>query len=140
LSYTVSVNGQNLETTLENGYLIVADRAWKSGDRIELGFDMAVRKVVSNDKVKANINKMALERGPIVFCAEEVDNQMGVADLSLQEEASFVFDYDSNLLGGLGAITGKSTFNNKEVSFKAIPYYAWAHRDIGEMAVWLSLD
>ena len=140
LSYTVSVNGQNLETTLENGYLIIADRAWKSGDRIELGFDMAVRKVVSNDKVKANINKMALERGPIVFCAEEVDNQMGVADLSLQEEASFVFDYDSNLLGGLGAITGKSTFNNEEVSFKAIPYYAWAHRDIGEMAVWLSLD
>ena len=65
---------------------------------------------------------------------------MGVTDLSIQGEASFVFDYDSELLGGLGTITGNSLVNNKEESFKAIPYYAWAHREMGEMAVWLSLD
>jgi DUF1680 family protein len=140
LSYSVSVNGKNIEPAVEDGYLIINGRSWKAGDQINLGFDMEVRKVVSNEKVEANINKMALERGPIVFCAEQVDNQMGVTDLSIQGEASFVFDYDSELLGGLGTITGNSLVNNKEESFKAIPYYAWAHREMGEMAVWLSLD
>ena len=139
-SYSVSVNGKKVDPEIEKGYLIISAVSWNKGDQIDLGFDMEVRKVVSNEKVEANIDKIALERGPIVFCAEEVDNQMGVADLSLHREATFVFDYDSNLLGGLGTISGSAFVNNKEESFKAIPYYAWAHREMGEMAVWLSLD
>ena len=140
LAYSVSVNGMVIEPVLKNGYLIISERSWKNGDRIELVFDMEVRKVISNEKVEANLNKMALERGPIVFCAEEMDNPAGVAHLSLQEDGNFKFGYDSNLLGGLGVITGKSLINKKQDSFKAIPYYAWAHRDMGEMAVWLSME
>ena len=140
LTYSVSINGEITESAVENGYLIINARSWKKGDQIDLQFDMEVRKVVSNDKVEANLNKMALERGPIVFCAEEVDNPLGVADLSLQKRANFIFDYDPNLLGGLGTITGNAIVDSKEERFKAIPYYAWAHRDMGEMAVWLTLD
>jgi DUF1680 family protein len=139
-SFTVSINGEELKPSVENGYLMINERSWNKGDQIELGFDMEVRKIVSNEKVEANLNKMAFERGPIVFCAEEVDNPYGVADLSLAQDGAFEFGYDSKLLGGMGIITGKSSANNKVVSFKAIPYYAWAHRDMGEMAVWLSLD
>jgi DUF1680 family protein len=140
LSFTIIVNGEEISPAVENGYLIIREQSWSKGDQIELVFDMEVRKVVSNEKVEANLDKMAFERGPIVFCAEEVDNPSGVADLSLARDGAFKFGYDSKLLGGLGVITGKSSANNKEVSFKAIPYYAWAHRDMGEMAVWLSGD
>jgi DUF1680 family protein len=139
-SFTVSVNGEEKSPALENGYLIIGEQAWTKGDQIEIVFDMKVRKVVSNEKVEANLYKMALERGPIVFCAEEVDNPAGISNLSLAEDSAFEFGYDSKLLGGLGIITGKSSANDKEENFKAIPYYAWAHREMGEMAVWLSLD
>ena len=140
LTFSVSVNGMVIEPAVEEGYLIISEQSWKKGDQIELQFDMEVRKVVSNEKVKANLNKIAFERGPIVFCAEQVDNPAGVADLSVLQDGTFEFGYDPKLLGGLGIITGKSFTNNKEESFKAIPYYAWAHREMGEMAVWLSLD
>ena len=138
--YSVSVNGMVVEPAFKNGYLIISERSWNKGDQIELGFDMEVRKVVSNEKVDANLNKMALERGPIVFCAEEVDNPAGVADLTLQHQNSFEFDYDAGLMDGMGTIKGKSITKNKEEEFVAIPYYAWAHREMGEMAVWLSTD
>ena len=139
-SFSISINGEPISSVVEKGYMIIDERTWKRGDQIDISFDMEVRKVISNEKVKANAGKMALERGPIVFCAEAVDNPEGVAGLSIRKEDSFEFSYDSRLLGGLGTITGISHIKNKEENFRAIPYYAWAHRDMGEMAVWLSLD
>ena len=101
---------------------------------------MEVRKVISNEKVEVNASKMALERGPIVFCAEEIDNSAGIPDIVLNKDGSFNFQYDPELLGGLGTVTGLASSNNKNISFKAIPYYAWAHRQMGEMAVWLAIE
>jgi DUF1680 family protein len=138
-SMKVSVNGEEIDASQQNGYVIIENRNWKQKDKIEIDFQMPVRKVVSHEKVAANKGKMALERGPLVFCAEEVDNSGGVLDLTLTKEDNFQYTFDSDLLGGLGTIKGKATVNSKSVAFTAIPYYAWAHREIGEMAVWLNV-
>lgn len=137
-SMKVLVNGEEIDASQQDGYMIIKNRNWKQKDKIEIDFQMPVRQVLSNEKVAANKGKMALERGPLVFCAEEVDNPGGVLDLTLSKE-NFKYAFDSDLLGGLGTINGKATVNSKSVAFTAIPYYAWAHREIGEMAVWLNV-
>ena len=97
-----------------------------------------------SDEVKSfcfskRLAKIAFERGPLVYCAEEVDNPNGVLDLKLDANSQFKYFFDNKLLGGMGKIIGKATDgNNKLVDFIAIPYYAWAHRDDGEMSVWLN--
>jgi DUF1680 family protein len=99
---------------------------------------MPVRKVESHEQVIANKGKIALERGPLVFCAEEVDNPTGVLNLSLSKEEAFKYTFDSGLFNGLGKITGKAGSESEHTPFVAIPYYAWANREIGEMAVWIT--
>jgi DUF1680 family protein len=135
----VSVNDKEIDADQQDGYVSIENRNWKQNDQIEIEFQMPVRKVESHKKVAANNGKMALERGPLVFCAEEVDNPDGVLDLSLSKEDIFNYTFDSDLLGGLGTIKGNAKVNSKSVTFTAIPYYAWAHREIGEMAVWLNV-
>jgi len=133
------VNGKNQKINIENGYIILKKHKWKSGDEIQISFDMGVRKVVSNEKVAANKGKIAFERGPLVYCAEQVDNPNGVLNLSLDSKAKFEYIFDEDLFGGTGKIIGKATDSkNNLVDFMAIPYYAWAHRDDGEMSVWLN--
>ncbi len=133
------INGENQKLNTENGYIILDKNYWKSGDIIEVSFEMEVRKVISNEKVIANKDKIAFERGPLVYCAEQVDNPNGVLDLKLDADSKFKYHYDKKLLGGMGKIIGKATdVKNRSVDFMAIPYYGWAHRDDGEMSVWLN--
>ena len=73
---------------------------------------------------------MALERGPLVYCLEEIDNPKGVLNLKVPKDEDFEYVFDADLLGGIGSIESET--------LKAIPYYAWAHREMGEMAVWLN--
>ncbi len=135
----VTLNGKEINAGQQEGYFIIENRNWKQEDKIEIEFQMPVRKVVSHEKVAANRGKMALERGPLVFCAEEIDNPGGVLNLILSKEDNLSYEFDSDLLGGLGTIKGKAKVNSKSVEFKAIPYFAWAHRKIGEMAVWMNV-
>jgi len=139
-SFSISVNGKKIKTTYQDGYLNLGERIWRKGDYIDLSFKMEVRKVASNPEVAADVNKIAFERGPIVFCAEQADNPSGIFDMSIDQNESFYYLYDPELLGGLGTITGQSLSKDESNSFKAIPYYAWAHREMGEMAVWLSME
>ena len=133
------INGENQQVDTENGYIILDKNYWKSGDIIEVSFEMEVRKVISNEKVIANKDKIAFERGPLVYCAEQVDNPNGVLNLKLEANSQFKYLYDEELLGGMGKIIGKATDEkNRSVDFMAIPYYGWAHRDDGEMSVWLN--
>ena len=133
------INGENQQVDTENGYIILDKNYWKSGDIIEVSFEMEVRKVISNEKVIANKGKIAFERGPLVYCAEQVDNPNGVLNLKLEANSQFKYLYDEELLGGMGKIIGKATDEkNRSVDFMAIPYYGWAHRDDGEMSVWLN--
>ena len=98
---------------------------------------MPVRKVVSHELVMANKGKIALERGPLVFCAEEADNPEGVLNLTLPKESVIEYVFDPGLFNGLGKLKGQAALASNPVDFTAIPYYAWAHREMGEMSVWL---
>ena len=134
----LKVNGEEQQGNISDGYIRLDKRGWKFGDTIEVVFDMAVRKVASHEKVTANKGKFAFERGPLVYCAEAIDNPQGVLDLVLDKEEKFEYAYDQGLLNGVGKITGKVEAGTETTSFTAIPYYAWAHRQMGEMTVWLN--
>ncbi|WP_314519919.1 glycoside hydrolase family 127 protein [Xanthocytophaga agilis] len=148
-AFTVSINGKPATYQMDHGYAVIK-RQWKKGDEISLILPMPVRKVVANAKVEADHNKVALQRGPVVYCAEWPDyTNGGVLNLVLDKNASLTPEYKAELLGGVEVLEGsasqaKRSIDNKvdlsAVSFKAIPYYAWANRGSGEMAVWLATE
>ena len=109
------------------------NRKWRKNDIIELNLPMPVRRVASHPNVKDNAGRTAIQRGPVVYCFEQVDNPQGVTKLVLPVEAKLQTEYRSDLLGGVVTIKGRG----KSVDVVAIPYYAWAHRSKGEMAIWL---
>lgn len=129
----IKVNGEVMEITEKNGYAVLS-REWKKGDLIEYFLPMQVRKVIANEKVKANSGLVAFERGPIVFCLEEIDNP-GIDNISVSENILFESGYNPGLLNGIEVITAKH--QSGEVLFKAIPYYVWNNRGANKMKVWL---
>jgi hypothetical protein len=144
---TLKVNGQSVPVKLEKGYVSL-NRSWKPGDVIELNLPMPVRRVVANENVKADVGRVALQRGPIVYCAEWPDNPNGkVHNLLLPDDQPLTAAFEPALLNGVETITGKAFSVTKdadgrlvktEQDFKAIPYFVWANRGRGEMAVWLA--
>ncbi len=124
----ITVNGEETEGDLEDGYARI-QRVWAADDRVELHIPMPVRRVACHESVECNRGRIALERGPVVFCAEGVDNDGTAKDLTLSSEASLEAVYRADLLNGLTVVSGGG--------ITAIPYYAWGHRGEHEMAVWL---
>jgi len=112
-------------------------RKWDPGDTIELRLPMPVRRVSSHENVKDNQGKVAMQRGPIVFCFEGADNADRVLDRSLPDDSPLETEFLPDLLGGLVIVKGLSADNNL---LTAIPYYAWSHRGAGEMAVWINRE
>jgi DUF1680 family protein len=107
---------------------------------------MPVRRILSHEAVEDNRGNVALERGPLVYCAEWPDNEVGVLSLTLPDSAELSTEFREGFLQGLTVITGEAYTSDAaplgsspaaRIRFTAIPYYAWAHRGIGEMAVWL---
>lgn len=137
LGIELTVNGKEKDVKIREGYIQLENQDWKAGDRIEVTFEMAVRKVIAHKKVKANKGKIAFERDPLVYCAEETDNPEGVLKLQLSEDELFNFEYDTSLFGGLGIIKKMERGQPLHKPMTLVPYYAWAHRGLGEMAVWL---
>lgn len=146
--YSLTINGEKTEALFEKGYLSF-NRTWKNGDEIALDLPMELRLVLSNEQVKDNANRVAMERGPIVYCVEGIDNKGQVFNLLMPEYAPTNIQWKSDLLGGINIIKADVPAfavreNGEEVKTKshnlvAIPYYAWSHRGIGEMSVWLPL-
>jgi DUF1680 family protein len=144
---TLKVNGQSVPVKLEKGYVSL-NRSWKPGDVIELNLPMPVRRVVANENVKADVGRVALQRGPIVYCAEWPDNPNGkVHNLLLPDDQPLTAAFEPALLNGVETIIGKAFSVTKdadgrlvktEQDFKAIPYFVWANRGRGEMAVWIA--
>jgi hypothetical protein len=142
----LKVNGVPVVPDMEQGYARI-ERTWKKGDVIELDLPMPVRRLVAHESVKDDVGKIALQRGPIVFCVEGVDNGGRVLDLALPDSAKLDSEFRSGLLNGVVVLKGQAVVvvkaaDGKVVSrgmkdFTAIPYYAWANRGQGEMAVWL---
>ena len=143
---TLKVNGKPIDVKLDKGYASI-NRNWKQGDVVELSLPMPIRRVVANDQVGADKGRIALQRGPIVYCAEWPDNPKGhVRNLVLPDNSSLEAEFNANLLNGVTVIKGNAlslAYDNQgqvtktAQSFTAIPYYAWANRGKGEMMVWL---
>lgn len=144
-SVIIKLNGRQVEFEIENGYAKIS-RKWKSGDKIELEFPMDVKIVKANDKVDADRGRIAIERGPLVYCAEWVDNFQGVLNLLYDPNADYSAKYQNDLLGGIETITTQAkaysydkngNLTNEKAEITLIPYFAWANRGAGEMAVWM---
>ena len=124
-------------------------RSWKKGDKVSVHFDMEVRTVKASNKVEADRGKVSVERGPVVYCAEWPDNDFSVLSPVLPKKPVFkVIDKPDMLYGikmiqtdaQLLAYNDEGMIDVNNVKLNMIPYYAWAHRGSGEMAVWLSND
>jgi len=145
---SLKVNGKSTTPNIVKGFAVLAGN-WKKGDTIELELPMPVRRVLAHKNVEADAGRVALERGPIVYCAEWVDNPAGVHNLVIGDEVELAAEHRRDLLGGVTVVRGKAValeagrdgaVTKKQVDFTAIPYYAWAHRGQGDMAVWLARD
>ncbi|MBV7331674.1 glycoside hydrolase family 127 protein [Chloroflexi bacterium TSY] len=127
---TLTVNGESIALKLEDGYVAV-QRRWDSSDRLVLNLPMPVRRVGSNASIEPNRGRVALERGPLIYCFEAIDNGGSALDLTIPDNLDFRPIYQPQLLNGV------TILQTEDKMLTAIPYYAWAHRDVGEMAVWL---
>jgi uncharacterized protein len=148
--YTIKINGRPVQVSMERGYAVLK-RIWMKGDVIDVNFPMPVRKVVANEKLLEDVGRVALERGPILFCAEWPDNKDGaVVNLVLSDNAPVKTHYRKDLLNGVQVIQTsavpvrrtlqKTLVTDPPQEYVAIPYYAWAHRGPGQMNVWAARE
>lgn len=142
----LSLNGEPVQTKREQGFAILT-RTWQAGDMVELTLPMPTWRVVAHDKVAEDVGRVAIERGPIVYCLEAIDNDGAVTGLFLPDEAALSVKYCGDLLGGVAMVRGDGqrvvrredgSLCTMPAQIAAVPYYAWAHRGAGEMAVWLA--
>ncbi len=153
--FTATLNGETLstDTLIENGYLTI-NRHWTDGDEVRLSFDMPVERIYAHPAVGEDAHRVALKRGPVVYCAEAVDLDAEPQKLRIAAEAQISPRFDEGLLGGAVVLEGQaleaettdwdgrlyrtSPPSLKERPFKAIPYHLWANRNEGSMQVWLT--
>jgi len=126
---SIRVNGKEMEIKMEKGYVVIHHR-WKKGDIINLSLPMEGRIIVAHDKVKAKSGQMAVQYGPIVYCAEEIDNQKDVLRATINNKTQFQTQFHSGLIGGVNMLEGED--------LNLVPYYAWANRGPGKMNVWFN--
>ena len=143
----ISINGQQTDYSIEKGYAVIT-RTWKKGDQVEMDLPMEVKRVIATNKLAEDNGKVALQMGPLIYCAEWVDNDNRTSNIILPAAATFTTEFRQDLLNGINTI--HSTVQKVEVDpsnssiskiahpFIAIPYYAWANRGKGEMQVWLN--
>jgi len=156
---TVNVNGEVVEGVKAGSYALL-ERDWRAGDTVELSLPMPVRYLESHPHVTENTGRVALARGPLLYCVEGADHAgTDVRDLVLPHDPALTADHQSKLLGGVTVLTGRahklepSTWNGvlyrtvgetvgeagtlAEATLMAVPYFAWANRDAAPMLVWL---
>jgi len=145
--HTLLVNGVPTDAKTENGYAVIT-RKWQAGDRIELDIPMPVRTVLADERVKEDTDKYAVQRGPLVFCAEWPDNTEGqVLGLVIDENPEFTATFRPDMLNGTEIITTKARMASRNLDgtvslgdyreLTLIPYFLWNNRGPGEMKVWL---
>ncbi|MDB5148831.1 MAG: glycoside hydrolase family protein [Mucilaginibacter sp.] len=137
---SLKLNGKAVAYKVENGYAVI-NRQWKKGDNIQLNLPMEVKKVIANKALVDDKSKTALQRGPIMYCAEWKDNGGTVSNLVIPANAIFKPVAEPGLLNGVTVLKGQILSQTKgetakKVELTAIPYYSWANRGKGEMTVW----
>lgn len=154
-SFQVSINGEVFaeKGNTENGFLSI-HRVWSDGDEVVLQMEMPVEIIQSHPEVRANAGKVAIMRGPLVYCLEEADNGTNLSALSLEINTGFELKAEAELMKGALSITGKGLrrkekdwkdslyrpYKSEEegTDIKAIPYFLWGNREKGEMLVWMN--
>ncbi len=144
--FTLTVNGKAVRPVLRDGYAVL-ERTWKKGDVVALNLPMPVRQVVASDSVPQDRNRVALQRGPLVYCLEHPDNGGQAFNVLLPAQTRFTTRYRPDLLQGVVTIQAEvpvvsaaadgASVSTATRQVTAIPYYAWANRGAGPMQVWL---
>ncbi|TIS95971.1 glycoside hydrolase family 127 protein [Mesorhizobium sp.] len=150
----LKVNGEavDLDAVTSDGYAAIR-REWRKGDQVELDLEMSIDRLYANPQVRQDIGRVALARGPLIYCVEETDNVGQLHRLALPRTAKIEAREEPNLLGGvvtLSAVAEEAASENwqdglyrteppavEETKITAVPYFAWDNRDPGEMLVWL---
>ena len=136
LSFSVLVNGEDAGGSItDDGYYTIG-RKWEKGDEIDIHFDMEPRMVEADARVEADLGRVAIERGPLVYCAEWPDNAFSVREAQIPEKARFNVVEKPDMLFGIDQLVTSTP----DGPLTLIPYYAWAHRGRGEMNVWFKKD
>ena len=145
-NYTLKVNGVEVATRVESGYLVV-EREWKKGDQVLYDLPMQVNRLVSSANLKFDNNRVAIQRGPMVYCVEGADNDNKAWDFILPSTVDFelsdqtILDEPIKALSAIVPVMTVSADGNslqmEKKKITAIPYYTWANRGKNEMQVWL---
>lgn len=143
---TFSVNGVNYAASIENGYAVI-DREWKKGDVVNFAFDLTAQLVKARPEIKQDEGRVAIQRGPMVYCVEGADNNGKAWNIILPEKTSFTASPEKVLdepIVSLKASVPVVTVNadgtalaTEMKTITAIPYYTWANRGKNEMQIWL---
>ena len=143
-AWSLHVNGQEFKPEIRDGFAIVK-RQWKPGDSVKLHFDMPVRRVAGNEKIAATRGQVALERGPVVYAYEGLDNDGDLSKLFLPKTATFAPVHRPELLDGVTVLKVSGAAHITEggetpATLTAIPYAFWNNRGLSPMRVWLPRD
>ena len=133
-TWSVQVAGQPAAPLVEHGYATIT-REWHPGDVVEIDLPMNVRAVHGNPQIAATRDRIAFERGPIVYCVEAVDHSFLPENLVVPPHAKVIAEPQPSLLGGITVL--KIDRGDHAEPVTAIPYYAWNNRGLAPMAVWL---
>lgn len=143
---SIKVNGKTFAYKTEYGYAVL-EREWKKGDVVEYDMPMNIHRVIANSNVEADRGKIALERGPLVYCLEGIDNDNKLSNLIIPDNAALTASFAPDKLKGIEVITGEGikfspsedglSISSDKRKFTAIPYYVWNNRGINVMKVWI---
>lgn len=150
--WTASSGGKPVKSVIRDGYLRI-EKEWGSSETIRLHLDMPVERIYANPAISQDIGKVALQRGPVVYCVEEADLGSQVHRLLIPDDTAFKASFKPKMLGGISVVTGKGKLidgsdwkskiyrdkapKTRTITFTAIPYFAWDNRKPGSMAIWL---
>ena len=148
----LKVNGRSVPVRIDKGYARIL-RRWVEGDRVEVSMPMPVERIEAHPQVRQDAGRVALQRGPVVYCLEEVDNGRDLSDVLLPRSARLTTKFEPGLLGGVVVIQGQAKHRDpskwtgrlydpdatplRSMALKAVPYAVWANRQSGEMLVWI---
>lgn len=139
-SVSVTVNGEAVLYQFEKGYAVI-DREWNAGDVVNYSLPMSIHRVETNKNVAENAGKVAIERGPILYCIEGADNDQQLSNLTLPDNAALSSNFSPETLSGVVTISGEmmvrggNTAQTQKIT--AIPYFVWNNRGANEMKVWI---
>ncbi len=148
----IQINGEQVDLNIVKGYARL-EREWRAGDLVTVTLPMPVERIMANPRIRENIGQIALQRGPFIYCLEEVDNGPDLPHVVIPKNAHLTASYDPALFGGIVVIEGEAARRTTDwpggpyqpavsarlqsFTFRAIPYCFWANREPGEMRVWI---